>query len=100
MESLILRVVPQALLFAYITKLLISGANLSDAIVIACMSGLCAVNQLLQDSKSKKELQEKLADLDKRDKELEQLVIQQNSAISDLKNYIIGAKLGTQLRAK
>ena len=100
MESLFLRVTPQVLLLSYITKLLINGANIADAVIIAFISALCAVNQHLQDSKFKKELQAKLESLEKKDEELKQIIIAQNAAIGDLKNYVTSAKIGAQLRVK
>lgn len=100
MESLFLRVAPQSILLLYMGKLLISGANLPDAMIIAVLCGLSGLSSYLSDEKYKKQIQKQFEELDKKDKELQELIEIQKNKIEEVKTYASGIKLGTQLRVK
>jgi hypothetical protein len=84
---------PLGLLCAYVTKVMILGASLSDGLVVAVIAGLTAF--MLHKTEQKK-----FEALETQIKALSDEMAIKNKDIDAIKNHVTGLKLGQQIRVQ
>ncbi len=84
---------PLGLLCAYVTKVMILGASLSDGLVVAVIAGLSAFMLHKTDQK-------KFLEIESQIKVLSEEMALKNKNIDEIKNHVTGLKLGQQIRVQ